>query len=62
MTIDSPCIGVCEIAGDTGFCRGCYRTVDEIAAWRDASPDVKLGILDRISARRNDRVAKEGDG
>lgn len=62
MTIDSPCIGVCEIDGDTGFCRGCYRTVDEIAVWRDANPDVKVAILDRISARRTDQAAEEGDG
>lgn len=29
----SPCIGVCAIDDDTGFCRGCARTLDEIAAW-----------------------------
>ena len=30
----SPCIGVCTIAPTTGFCRGCFRTIDEIARWR----------------------------
>lgn len=61
MTIDSPCIGICEIDRDTGFCRGCCRTADEIAAWRDASPDVKQDILDRIFARRNGLAVDDGD-
>ncbi|MBK8909587.1 MAG: DUF1289 domain-containing protein [Rhodospirillales bacterium] len=60
--MNSPCIGVCEIDGETGFCRGCYRTVDEIAAWRDASPDVKEGILAHTAARRTGRGTRDGDG
>ena len=34
----SPCIGVCEVDA-AGLCRGCHRTLAEIAAWsslRDA--------------------------
>jgi predicted Fe-S protein YdhL (DUF1289 family) len=29
----SPCINVCRMDPATGFCEGCYRTLDEIAAW-----------------------------
>jgi len=50
--IDSPCIGVCVLDPLTGFCRGCLRTGDEVAAWRDATDAVRLAILDRIEARR----------
>lgn len=50
--IASPCVGVCEIDTLTMLCRGCYRTIDEISAWREASLDVKLGILKRTAKRR----------
>ena len=30
--VPSPCISLCEIAPDTGLCRGCLRTIDEIIA------------------------------
>ncbi len=28
--IESPCIGVCSMNETTGFCHGCYRTIEEI--------------------------------
>lgn len=31
--IRSPCIGVCSMDDLTGFCQGCYRTIDEIKNW-----------------------------
>ncbi len=31
--VPSPCISVCTMNPDTGWCNGCYRTLDEIAAW-----------------------------
>ena len=31
----SPCILVCSIDTKTGYCFGCGRTRDEIAAWMD---------------------------
>lgn len=32
--VQSPCIGVCTL-DDGGYCDGCLRTGDEIAAWLD---------------------------
>ena len=29
----SPCISVCRMDAATGFCEGCYRTIEEIAQW-----------------------------
>lgn len=29
----SPCISVCRMDAVTGRCEGCFRTLDEIAAW-----------------------------
>ncbi len=31
--ISSPCIKVCAIDGQTGWCLGCGRALDEIAGW-----------------------------
>jgi predicted Fe-S protein YdhL (DUF1289 family) len=31
--VPSPCICVCTMDPATGLCSGCWRTLDEIAAW-----------------------------
>ncbi|WP_157263412.1 DUF1289 domain-containing protein [Azohydromonas aeria] len=31
--VSSPCTGVCRMDASTGWCLGCARTIDEIAAW-----------------------------
>lgn len=48
----SPCIGVCELDETTGWCRGCLRSGNEIAAWPAASLDLRRLILRRIETRR----------
>lgn len=45
MSVESPCVGICSIDGESGLCRGCCRTLDEIRAWKSASDDEKLAIL-----------------
>jgi len=36
----------------TGWCEGCLRTIDEIAAWAGLSDTDKLVIWDRLAERR----------
>ena len=31
--VPSPCISICRMDAATGFCEGCFRTLDEIASW-----------------------------
>lgn len=31
--VPSPCISVCRMNEGSGLCEGCFRTLDEIAAW-----------------------------
>ncbi|WP_061503816.1 DUF1289 domain-containing protein [Ramlibacter tataouinensis] len=31
--VPSPCMSVCRMDLGTGWCEGCLRTLDEIAAW-----------------------------
>ncbi len=32
----SPCTGICSVAAGDSVCRGCYRTLDDIARWATA--------------------------
>jgi predicted Fe-S protein YdhL (DUF1289 family) len=50
--VPSPCINVCTISPRTGWCEGCYRTLDEIAEWSQFSVDDKRAVLARLPARR----------
>lgn len=47
----SPCILVCSIDPKTGYCFGCGRTGDEIAAWTDYSDAERHSIMDGLAAR-----------
>ncbi len=50
--ICSPCISVCVLDEPTGFCKGCWRTVDEIAQWPRLMRSQRLEILARLAERR----------
>lgn len=47
----SPCVNVCRIDERSGFCVGCARTLNEIAAWSTASDLDRQRILERVAAR-----------
>ena len=51
--VASPCINVCRMNPDTGMCEGCYRTLDEIAAWSGMCAEEKRAVLTRLPARRS---------
>ena len=38
----------------TGLCRGCYRTLDEIARWGTMSDEERGAVLAELPARRPD--------
>jgi predicted Fe-S protein YdhL (DUF1289 family) len=48
----SPCLGICIMDPRTRQCRGCLRTVEEIARWYEASPAEKRELLAVLEARR----------
>lgn len=50
--VPSPCISVCRMDGATGWCLGCARTIDEIAAWGRLDDDGKRVVWARLPARR----------
>ncbi len=52
--IKTPCVKVCVVDGQTGYCLGCGRNLREIARWArfsDAERDLLMAALpDRIDA------------
>jgi len=57
----SPCVGICLVDPATRSCRGCLRTVDEIARWYEASPAEKRELLAALAARREAIAARRRD-
>jgi uncharacterized protein len=50
--IESPCVKVCVIHEASGLCLGCYRSLDEIAAWSSLAPETRRAILAELPARK----------
>ena len=50
--VPSPCINVCRMDAATGWCEGCLRTLDEIAAWGSLSDDARRAVWLQLSSRR----------
>lgn len=50
--METPCIQVCEIDSDTGVCRGCGRTLAEIAQWSSMGASERRRIMAELPARR----------
>ena len=49
--IESPCTSVCVIDEESGYCEGCGRTLEEIAAWTAYSPAERRRIIDELGRR-----------
>jgi len=49
--VPSPCNNVCRIDPATGYCEGCLRTIDEVAAWGSLDDRAKREIWQRLGAR-----------
>ena len=50
--VASPCINVCRMDERSGWCEGCLRTIDEIAAWSVLPDDAKRALLATLPQRR----------
>ena len=50
--IPSPCTSVCRIDERSGWCEGCLRTLDEIAAWSAMNDLSKRAVWKLLSQRR----------
>ena len=48
----SPCLKVCLMNPDTDLCRGCFRTLDEIARWASMTDEQREKILLLLEERK----------
>lgn len=55
--VQSPCIGVCSIDEASGFCQGCYRTIDEIKGWWNMSVPEQQALTQTLEQRQNQAVS-----
>lgn len=51
--VPSPCTSVCRMSETTGFCEGCWRTLDEIARWSAMSEAAKRAVWADLERRRS---------
>ncbi|BCO29615.1 hypothetical protein MIZ03_4538 [Rhodoferax lithotrophicus] len=49
--LPSPCMSVCQMDEASGLCRGCLRTLAEIAAWGHADEAFKRQVWSDIKVR-----------
>jgi uncharacterized protein len=47
----SPCTSVCTMDAQSGFCKGCYRSLQEIARWAQMTDAERLGVWRQLDAR-----------
>ncbi|WP_227458491.1 DUF1289 domain-containing protein [Cupriavidus pauculus] len=49
--VPSPCRSVCKMDAATGYCEGCLRTIEEIAAWSKADDGQRRHVWTLLPAR-----------
>lgn len=52
QAVPSPCMNICTMDPATGWCQGCLRTLDEIAAWSSMPELAKQGVWLELGRRR----------
>ena len=50
--VESPCVEVCRMDPSRELCAGCWRTLDEIARWRDMSDAERGALVAELALRR----------
>lgn len=57
LGVPSPCLSVCRMDRSRAVCEGCWRSIDEIAAWSRMADADKLVVWERIESRQRDALA-----
>ena len=51
--VKSPCIKVCAVDGETGWCLGCARTLMEIGGWSKLGDEGREKVTAKLPERMN---------
>lgn len=54
--VPSPCQSVCVMHPGTGWCEGCLRSLDEIAAWSRLDPAAQRAVWAQLPQRMQQRL------
>ena len=64
LDVESPCVKVCVLDPDSGWCIGCGRSRGEIAGWLAMAPEQRHSLMltlpARLQALTRDRRRKGG--
>ena len=52
MSVSTPCINICQIDSESGLCLGCWRSLDEIAAWGGMTEPERLAVMASLDDRK----------
>jgi predicted Fe-S protein YdhL (DUF1289 family) len=58
--IETPCTKVCMLDPETRLCRGCGRSLEEIARWSGLPPEERRRVIDELPRRRAAHLATAG--
>jgi hypothetical protein len=47
----SPCVDICKIDKESGYCTGCLRSKHEIKIWKTLSKSQRRSLIESISLR-----------
>lgn len=50
--VSTPCIKICQIDPASRLCLGCWRTLDEIAAWGGMTEAERLAVMASLPDRK----------
>ena len=54
--IETPCIGVCTVDDKTGFCMGCFRSLEEIQNWWDMTDQQRSEVMQQLDQRMQENT------
>jgi predicted Fe-S protein YdhL (DUF1289 family) len=60
--IESPCVKICTLDTQAGLCRGCGRTLAEIAAWLRMTGAERKRVMAELPARLAAHAAQPANG
>jgi predicted Fe-S protein YdhL (DUF1289 family) len=56
--IVTPCVKVCFMDDESGLCLGCFRTLQEVAAWARLGEAERAAVMAELPSRRG-RISPE---
>jgi len=60
--VASPCVSVCVMDAESGLCRGCYRSLDEITRWSAMRDAEKRKVIVAVGEREKSQKGSDPCG